>query len=112
MLWSTLVQSGTPRQAETAIEAKNLAAAALARPAGVSAARSRQSRGTHRTSPARTWSPLIEFSCCISCTITLVSAFGSYASPRDHRLCPGSTVTLVTYLPGDPDPARVACAAV
>jgi hypothetical protein len=63
MLWLTLVQSSTPRQAETVIEAKNLAVAAEVRRAGVSAA---HSRGTHRTSPALTSSPLIEFSCCIS----------------------------------------------
>src|SRR6185437_4024460 len=40
------------------------------------------------------------------------SAFGSYASARAHRLCPGRTATLARYRPDGGDPARVACAAV
>lgn len=43
---------------------------------------------------------------------TLMSAFGSYAAARDQRLCPGRTVSLAMYLPGDADSACVACAAV
>src|SRR6478735_9839864 len=64
MLWSTVVQSGTPRQAETTVEAKKpgsgpgrRAPPACRRPA--SPFRRAHPRGTHSDLPGRTWSLVI-----------------------------------------------------
>src|SRR5689334_17772526 len=112
MLWSTLVYRHIPRQARRLSKPKNPGRERVAALAPACRLAAVQPRGTHRTAPAWTWSPVIEFSCLICWTTCRVSASGSLASARDHRLCPGSTVTLDRYRPGDAGPDRVACAAV
>ena len=117
MLWSTVVQSGTPRQAETTIEAKNPGRAGEARARRRVAGARPAPRGLSRAAPTapRRAAPGLPPSSSAAESAAMTrrgSASGSYASASDHRLCPGRTSTLAAYRPGAACPACEACAAV